>query len=81
MSETNLDAVEQLVEQRRANRERAAVLVFDVRDELRAITRTATIVGSRTLCDVVLRLSDALVLLEAGGVPTPRLPTEQELER
>ncbi|MCK6475302.1 MAG: hypothetical protein L6Q35_00550 [Phycisphaerales bacterium] len=70
-----------IVQQRAELRERAAVLVFEVREEMQAMTRTAIIVGSRPIVDMCIRLTDALVLLEAAGVPTPRLPTNQELER
>jgi len=70
-----------LVEQRAAQRERAAELVFEVREEMQAMTRTACIVGSRPIADLCLKLTDALVLLESAGVPTPRLTTPEELER
>ena len=70
-----------LVEQRATNRERAAEIVFEVREEMQAMTRTACIIGSRPLADMCIKLTDALVLLESAGVPTPRVPTREEIDR
>lgn len=73
--------LDELHQQRLDNQERATELVYDAVEELRRMVRTGTIFGPKAVADVGMRLSDALVLFEAGGIPTPRLPTPQEMER
>lgn len=66
---------------KRDSRERAAVLFYDAQERLRKLTEKREAVTWKDMMSVGMLMADALVLLEAGGVPTPRLPTVREMNR
>lgn len=66
---------------KRDNRERAALLFFDAKLAMCKLVHKRGAITAKDVGDVGILLVDGLALLEAGGVPTPRLPTAQEMDR
>lgn len=66
---------------KRDARERAAILFYDANQALKALVHKCGPITPADLGTVGMLLADALVLLESGGVATPRLPTPTEMDR
>ncbi|HLO41666.1 MAG TPA: hypothetical protein VK176_11640 [Phycisphaerales bacterium] len=66
---------------KRDARERAAMLFYDANQALKTLVHRRGPITPADLGTVSILLADALVLLESGGVATPRLPTEREMDR
>ena len=77
MIEPTITAAELQSDQRCA----AASMVYDVRATLAKLSLGGHPVCQQLLGHLALDLSAALHLMERGGVPVPRLPTQQEMDR
>lgn len=61
--------------------EAAAIQLFDAKENCVRLSRLGRDIGLGEMAPVALHIHNALILLELAGVPTPRLPTEAEMNR
>ncbi|MCC6426252.1 MAG: hypothetical protein IT435_05475 [Phycisphaerales bacterium] len=61
--------------------EQVAMDLYDAAQDLRRLVIKPGTVRSADLGHIGVRMHDCLVMLERAGVPTPRLPTPQEMDR
>lgn len=64
-----------------ARLEAAANQIFDALENCRRLSRLGRNIAFGEMAPIALHIHNAQILLELAGVPTPRLPTNAEMER
>lgn len=64
-----------------ARLEAAANQLFDALENFRRLSRLGRDIPFGEMAAIALHVHNAQILLELAGVPTPRLPTEAEMNR
>lgn len=64
-----------------ARLEAAANQIFDALEDCRRLSRLGRPIVFGEMAALTLHVHNAQILLELAGVPTPRLPTQAEMER